>query len=351
MGWLVSGRAEADSIIVIWNFKNQEIARTKTGANGDYNVQLPKNIGNKINMKIWAMDQANNRSELLVFETPAKAAELLDPPKNIKIIDEGEKFQGYKVTGEAKRGATVIIYMKNAKEIAAATVNKAGEFSIYVVKTVGRNHELKFIASKKDEQQSEAVYAFTPKKATSTIIGNVSINTIWQGQYSITGTVTKGINKVKLTIHGKDLNTATVRNNKFTFNRKFIQTSNGSSRLLKAGNQIKISALDSKGNQVKSATTTILKNPYFIKISSLQINKEKGKVLIKGTTNKHVKKIRLVINNKPLMTDPVKNGEIQVTRNNAGKLKNGDQIRLEMVDTDKPEIETIWTISKRNWVK
>lgn len=341
--WFVNGLAEPKAILIIWNRQGQEIARSKAGSDGKFEIKLPTTIKYDEVLTITATNKANNQSKKVTIKMPSKAViETVQSPINLKITAGYALNPNFTLSGHSKPGNKIIVYRQN-RIIGTVIVGATGRFTMKIPKSVGYNKELKTVAMKIGQKTSTSVILKTPKKSSETIIGTIKLKEVYANQRLIKGTTTSGILSVPLLINGKEIHSVKVKNNNYQFDLSKIRNGKGLVSSIKTGDTISIVHSDKTQKKVKQAKLKVQKNPYYLTVESMNYNLERKLITIEGKTNRNVKKVMLRINNHKLTTTSVKNGQFKFNRyysdggtGTKNRVKIGDILRIEIVDVEKP---------------
>lgn len=123
-GTKLIGTAEANATVQILDSEGKVIATGTVDANGQFSIDLPTALTDKISNQVIIVDAAGNKSTAVTIKAgtdtiaPEKAADL-------KINADGNE-----VTGTAEPNATVTIKDSSSKVIGSATADADGKFTV-----------------------------------------------------------------------------------------------------------------------------------------------------------------------------------------------------------------------------
>ncbi|RYZ86752.1 MAG: BapA prefix-like domain-containing protein, partial [Moraxellaceae bacterium] len=122
-GTVVTGKAEAGSVVSIKIADGTEVGRATVGTDGQFSINLSPAQANGEQLTIVATDAANNASQPITAIAPDITAPAI--PTDLTINPAGSV-----ITGKAEAGSTVIARDENSTEIGRATADGSGNFSI-----------------------------------------------------------------------------------------------------------------------------------------------------------------------------------------------------------------------------
>ncbi|RYY74690.1 MAG: hypothetical protein EOO52_10140, partial [Gammaproteobacteria bacterium] len=125
-GKIVSGNAEAGSIVSIKNASAVEIGSGTATSSGTYSVTLGTALTNKQVVSVTAKDSAGNISSAVSATAPLISSDTTAPNQPTAVFDSTGKV----VSGSAEAGSTVSIKNASAVEIGTGTATSAGSYSI-----------------------------------------------------------------------------------------------------------------------------------------------------------------------------------------------------------------------------
>ena len=130
-GYVVTGKAEAESTVEIKDGSGKVIGSAKADSSGNYSVMLPKgSIGANAAITATAIDAAGNVSNPTTGKTPAdpKDTTVPDSPKVTDVTKNPDG--GYDVGGTAEPGSTVTITDGNGNVVGSGKTDDSGHFHV-----------------------------------------------------------------------------------------------------------------------------------------------------------------------------------------------------------------------------
>uniref|UniRef100_UPI000288F1BD adhesive domain-containing protein n=1 Tax=Kurthia senegalensis TaxID=1033740 RepID=UPI000288F1BD len=119
-GYEVTGKAEANSDVTVYDKDGNKVGTGKADANGNFTISVPGSVGTEVDLTVTATN-ANGESDPASTKTPADP--IVIPAAPTDVTTTGNSTDGYEVVGKAEPGATVNVYDKDGNKVGTGTAD------------------------------------------------------------------------------------------------------------------------------------------------------------------------------------------------------------------------------------
>ena len=172
-GYTVTGTAEPNSTVKIYDADDAVVGTATTDADGNFTATLPASVGANAPLTATATDAAGNESPGTPFTTPADP-DTTAPAAPVITSTTGNSTTGYTVTGTAEPNSTVKIYDADDAVVGTATTDADGNFTATLPASVGANAPLTATATDAAGNESPET-SFTTPADPDTTAGNSTL--------------------------------------------------------------------------------------------------------------------------------------------------------------------------------
>ena len=289
-GYEVTGKAEANSDVTVYDKDGNEVGTGKADADGNFTISVPGSVGPEADLTVTATN-ANGESDPASTQTPADPVVVPEAPTDVTTT--GNSTDGYEVTGKTEPGATVNVYDKDGNEVGTGTADENGDFTISVPGSVGPEADLT-VKAENSAGESDGVDTKTPADA-STAAPTAPTDVVADGNpvdgYEVTG---KTDPNTDVTIYDKDGNEVgsgtSDANGDFTVN---VPGSVGPDA------ELTVTATNDNGSSSSNVTTPLVSGAITVNPMT------QYESIITGTAPKGTVKVKLIVNGRDLNTATV----------------------------------------------
>ncbi|WP_010289730.1 adhesive domain-containing protein [Kurthia massiliensis] len=332
-GYEVTGKAEPDTDIYVYDPNGNEVGKGKSDENGDFTIEVPGTVGPETTLDVIAKNEAGD-SEAVQTQTPKDKT--LNGPTDTAV--DGNPSDGYEVVGKTEPNTDVTIYDTDGNEVGSGKSDENGDFTIEVPGTVGPDTDLTIVVENENGKAEDTV-------TTPFVKGEVTINPVAEYHPFITGSAPKGTGKVVLKINGKSLLTAAVdENGEYSFNKSYAYDENGNRKLIARGDRVVVEAFrPGKGINVTGSERIVDEGIFGIQLNPVFVDFTKNEATpITGTVDEGVTHVELIVNGRSLSIAEVKDGQFEFLRKyvyatdgTQKLLSAGDQVQVAVYDRNK----------------
>ncbi|POU15427.1 hypothetical protein C3420_16065, partial [Acinetobacter sp. ACNIH3] len=237
-GTTVIGTAEPDSTITVRDAAGNELATATADEEGNFSVVLEPAVEDGAEVEVTATDAAGNESDF-VTAVADTATDTTAP--EVPVI---EGFDGTTVVGTAEPGSTIIVSDTEGNELATATADEEGNFSVVLEPAVEDGAEVEVTATDAAGNESDSVTAVADT-ATDTTAPEVPVIEGFDGT-TVVGTAEPGSTIIVSDTEGNELATA-IADEEGNF-------SVGLEPAVENGTEVEVTATDAADNESAPAT-------------------------------------------------------------------------------------------------
>ena len=308
-GYEVTGKTDPNTDVTIYDKDGNEVGKGTSDENGNFTITVPGSVGPEADLTVKVENSAGT-SEGTV-KTPQITGAI--------TVDEIKEFSTL-IKGTAPKGTQKVKLTVNGKDLILVDVKPDGTFEADRKYVYGVDGSKKLLGAGDEIVVSYYGPGKQPVTAGSTIVQpselKITLDAIevQTGEFAstkITGTAGPDVERVKLTVNGKDLVYVPVNaDGTYEFDRKYVYDAAGNKKLLGAGDVVRVTVGDDGKQNYYAEQVVTATNVDPVVIS----NVDKATYTITGTTDASVSKVQLTVNGKALATYDVVDGQFTITR-------------------------------------
>ena len=201
-GTVISGTADAGTLITITNAQGQTIGSATAGINGTFSITLTTPLAEGDVGTVVSSDVAGNKSPAVSVANTDDIAP--DAPANLVVAATGDS-----ISGKAEAGSTVTIRGQDGKQIGQGKADDNGDFTISISPKQINGEALTVIATDKSKNDSQPGYATAkdttpPEAPTSLKITDDGVTVTGKAEAGSTVTVRDGTTVLGSGVAGDD---------------------------------------------------------------------------------------------------------------------------------------------------
>lgn len=172
-GKVISGKTEAKAKVYVVDLQNNIIGEATADANGNYSIQLKRDVTDGERVGIYAKDAAGNQSSLVAV-TGSK--DTIAPKAPEAQFNEA----GSIVSGRAEAGSKVNLYTADGKTLLAGpvTAGSDGSFSLSITPALAKDTQAKVIAQDAAGNQSPQSTVIVGQDTLAPAVAKLEVNSV-----------------------------------------------------------------------------------------------------------------------------------------------------------------------------